>query len=73
MKAEALPSDPLYKWDAYWRAANDLSVGRPDLYDKPLTLQGEAKARTLTAAAQIGLPVSHGQHFTIASAFGGAA
>ena len=31
-----LPSDLLAKMDAYWRAANYLSVGQIYLYDNPL-------------------------------------
>src|SRR5579864_3066987 len=36
MPAAALPSDLLQKMDAYWRAANYLSVGQIYLYDNPL-------------------------------------
>jgi xylulose-5-phosphate/fructose-6-phosphate phosphoketolase len=36
MKTQALPPDLLYKIDAYWRAANYLSVGQLYLYDNPL-------------------------------------
>ncbi len=32
----ALSADLLYKMDAYWRAANYLSVGQIYLYDNPL-------------------------------------
>jgi phosphoketolase len=34
-----LPSGELYKVDAYWRAANYLSVGQIHLYDNPLLRQ----------------------------------
>jgi xylulose-5-phosphate/fructose-6-phosphate phosphoketolase len=36
MKTPTLSSDQLYKIDAYWRAANYLSVGQIYLYDNPL-------------------------------------
>ena len=36
MKTPTLPPDLLYKIDAYWRAANYLSVGQIYLYDNPL-------------------------------------
>ena len=36
MAASALPPDLLQKMDAYWRAANYLSVGQIYLYDNPL-------------------------------------
>ena len=38
MKSKAKPLDPesLRKLDAYWRAANYLSVGQIYLYDNPL-------------------------------------
>jgi xylulose-5-phosphate/fructose-6-phosphate phosphoketolase len=36
MKTEPLTPDLLYKMDAYWRAANYLSVGQLYLYDNPL-------------------------------------
>ena len=36
MKTEALSPDLLYKMDAYWRAANYLSVGQLYLYGNPL-------------------------------------
>ena len=36
MKTETLTPDLLYKMDAYWRAANYLSVGQLSLYDNPL-------------------------------------
>jgi phosphoketolase len=36
MKSEALASDLLHKMNAYWRAANYLSVGQIYLYDNPL-------------------------------------
>ena len=36
MNAQALTPDLLYKIDAYWRAANYLSVGQLYLYDNPL-------------------------------------
>jgi xylulose-5-phosphate/fructose-6-phosphate phosphoketolase len=36
MKTEALSSELLHKMDAYWRAANYLSVGQIYLYDNPL-------------------------------------
>jgi xylulose-5-phosphate/fructose-6-phosphate phosphoketolase len=36
MKTEPLAPDLLYKMDAYWRAANYLSVGQLYLYDNPL-------------------------------------
>ncbi len=35
-KAKTLPTDLLRKMDAYWRAANYLSVGQIYLYDNPL-------------------------------------
>jgi xylulose-5-phosphate/fructose-6-phosphate phosphoketolase len=36
MKTDTLSPDQLYKIDAYWRAANYLSVGQIYLYDNPL-------------------------------------
>jgi phosphoketolase len=36
MTGETLPSELLPKMDAYWRAANYLSVGQIYLYDNPL-------------------------------------
>jgi xylulose-5-phosphate/fructose-6-phosphate phosphoketolase len=36
MKTDTLSPDLLYKMDAYWRAANYLSVGQLYLYDNPL-------------------------------------
>jgi xylulose-5-phosphate/fructose-6-phosphate phosphoketolase len=36
MRAEPLPADLLDKMEAYWRAANYLSVGQLYLYDNPL-------------------------------------
>ena len=36
MSTETLSPDLLYKVDAYWRAANYLSVGQIYLYDNPL-------------------------------------
>src|SRR5450756_611313 len=36
MKAETLSLELLHKIDAYWRAANYLSVGQIYLYDNPL-------------------------------------
>jgi xylulose-5-phosphate/fructose-6-phosphate phosphoketolase len=36
MKTDTLAPDQLYKIDAYWRAANYLSVGQIYLYDNPL-------------------------------------
>ncbi len=36
MKINTLTSELLYKMDAYWRAANYLSVGQIYLYDNPL-------------------------------------
>ena len=36
MKTEALSSELLHRMDAYWRAANYLSVGQIYLYDNPL-------------------------------------
>ncbi|MBP2641957.1 MAG: phosphoketolase [Firmicutes bacterium] len=36
MKTKTLPPELLYKMDAYWRAANYLSVGQIYLYDNPL-------------------------------------
>ena len=36
MKTNTLPPDMLHKMDAYWRAANYLSVGQIFLYDNPL-------------------------------------
>ena len=36
MKTNTLTSDLLQKMDAYWRAANYLSVGQIYLYDNPL-------------------------------------
>ena len=41
-KTETLSPDLLHKMDAYWRAANYLSVGQIYLYDNPL-LRGTAK------------------------------
>jgi hypothetical protein len=37
--SKPLPPDLLEKIDAYWRAANDLSVGQIYLYDNPLLKQ----------------------------------
>ena len=39
MKTETLSPDLLHKMDAYWRAANYLSVGQIYLYDNPLLLE----------------------------------
>ena len=36
MKTNSLTSELLRKMDAYWRAANYLSVGQIYLYDNPL-------------------------------------
>jgi xylulose-5-phosphate/fructose-6-phosphate phosphoketolase len=36
MSTGPLPADVLEKTDAYWRAANYLSVGQLYLYDNPL-------------------------------------
>ena len=36
MRTNALTPDLLHKMDAYWRAANYLSVGQIYLYDNPL-------------------------------------
>ena len=36
MKTETLSAELLHKMDAYWRAANYLSVGQIYLYDNPL-------------------------------------
>ena len=36
MKTNTLPPELLSKMDAYWRAANYLSVGQIYLYDNPL-------------------------------------
>jgi len=36
MKTESLSPELLHKMDAYWRAANYLSVGQIYLYDNPL-------------------------------------
>ena len=36
MNAKALSVELLHKIDAYWRAANYLSVGQIYLYDNPL-------------------------------------
>ena len=36
MKTTTLTPELLYKMDAYWRAANYLSVGQIYLYDNPL-------------------------------------
>ena len=36
MKTKTLSPEPLYKTDAYWRAAYYLSVGQMYLYDNPL-------------------------------------
>ena len=36
MKTESFSPDLLQKIDAYWRAANYLSVGQIYLYDNPL-------------------------------------
>jgi len=36
MKTNTLSPDLLHKMDAYWRAANYLSVGQIYLYDNPL-------------------------------------
>src|SRR5580692_8739381 len=39
VSAPTLPPDLLRKMDAYWRAANYLSVGQIYLYDNPLLKQ----------------------------------
>ena len=44
MKTETLSPDLLYKMDAYWRAANDLSVGQIHLYDNPLLREPQTLA-----------------------------
>jgi xylulose-5-phosphate/fructose-6-phosphate phosphoketolase len=36
VRSGTLSSDELHKMDAYWRAANYLSVGQIYLYDNPL-------------------------------------
>ena len=36
MKTKTLTPELLHKMDAYWRAANYLSVGQIYLYDNPL-------------------------------------
>ena len=36
MRTNTLIPDFLHSMDAYWRAANDLSVGQMYLYDNPL-------------------------------------
>ena len=36
MKTETLSPEQLQKMDAYWRAANYLSVGQIYLYDNPI-------------------------------------
>ena len=36
MKTDTLSPELLHKMDAYWRAANYLSVGQIYLYDNPL-------------------------------------
>ena len=38
MKTNTLTPELLHKMDAYWRAANYLSVGQIYLYDNPLLL-----------------------------------
>src|SRR5579871_3279290 len=43
-KADTLAPDLLYKIDAYWRAANYLSVGQIYLYDNPLLKEPLTKA-----------------------------
>jgi len=56
MKTKTLTPELLHKMDAYWRAANYLSVGQIYLYDnpllkRPLTLaDGEAHASKDTGA-----------------------
>ena len=54
---QPLSADLLRKMDAYWRAANYLSVGQIYLYDNPL-LKRAVAARTHQAAAAwaIGAP-----------------
>ena len=39
MKTQTLSPELLHKMDAYWRAANYLSVGQIYLYDNPLLKQ----------------------------------
>ena len=39
MQTDALSPELLQKMDAYWRAANYLSVGQIYLYDNPLLKQ----------------------------------
>ena len=39
MKTNTLSQEMLHKMDAYWRAANYLSVGQIYLYDNPLLKQ----------------------------------
>ncbi len=43
-RVEPLPPDLLHKMDAYWRAANYLSVGQIYLYDNPLLKQPLTRA-----------------------------
>jgi xylulose-5-phosphate/fructose-6-phosphate phosphoketolase len=46
MKTNTLTPDLLHKIDAYWRAANYLSVGQIYLYDNPLLKQPLKLAHT---------------------------
>ena len=47
MKANTLTPELLDKMDAYWRAANYLSVGQIYLYDNPLSTHYLALLKSL--------------------------
>ena len=47
MTTETLTPDYLRKINAYWRAANYVSVGEIYLYDNPLLKEGEKARRQL--------------------------
>ena len=54
-KTETLSPDFLHKMDAYWRAANYLSVGQIYLYDNPLAeAPADPRGREAHAAGTLG-------------------
>ena len=50
-KANTLTPELLHKMDAYWRAANYLSVGQIYLYDNPLLKRPLSPTRTGSSAS----------------------
>ena len=56
MNAAVLPDELLRKMDAYWRAANYLSVGQIYLYDNPLLKEPLARPTLSRACWGTGAP-----------------